>query len=87
MCRQQCRCIGPCLCPIHQAEVQQELEQEQEAEEKDHDRLDTGNYVEDGEVEEEAHAMDAHAQDVLQLAHHGASVLQGQGQILAVLVH
>ena len=44
-------------------------------------------YIEDGEVEEEADAMDADTQDVLQLAHHGASVLQGQGQILAVLIH
>ena len=44
-------------------------------------------YVEDGEVEEEAHAVDANAQDVLQLAHHGTGVLQGQSQILAVLIH
>ncbi len=52
-----------------------------------HEGQDTGAYVEDGEVEEEADAVDADTQDVLQLAHHGASVLQGQCQILAVLIH
>ena len=44
-------------------------------------------HVEYGQVEEEAHAMDAHSQDVLQLAYHCACVLQSQGQILAVLIH
>lgn len=31
--------------------------------------------------------MDAHAQDILQLAHHRAGVLQGEGQVLAALIH
>ena len=54
---------------------------------KDHEEQDKGVYVEDGEVEEEADAVDADTQDGLQLTHHGAGVLQGEGQVLAVLVH
>jgi len=72
---------------VEEQEQEREEKEEEKEEEEDHARQDTGTYVEDGEVEEEAHAMDANTQDVLQLAHHGASVLQGQGQILAVLIH
>ncbi|KAA6420797.1 MAG: hypothetical protein FRX49_09186 [Trebouxia sp. A1-2] len=39
---------------------------------KDHEEQDKGVYVEDGEVEEEADAVDADTQDGLQLTHHGA---------------
>ena len=43
-------------------------------------------YVEDGQVEEEAHAMQANCQNVFQLADHRAGVLESEGQVLASLV-
>ena len=43
-------------------------------------------HIKDGEVEEEAHAVQAHSQDVLQLADHSAGILQREGQVLASLI-
>ncbi len=69
-----------------EGEAKKEKE-ENEGETKDHEGHDTGAYIEDGEIEEEEEGQEKEEEDVFQLAHHGASVLQGQGQILAVLIH
>ena len=41
----------------------------------------------DGQVEQEADAVDANTQDGFQLAHNRAGVFQSQGQVLAAFVH
>ena len=41
----------------------------------------------DGQVEQEADAVDAHTQDILQFPHNRAGVFQSQGQVLAAFVH